>query len=33
MLSYEDKLKSLQLVSTFFNLEDFNKSEENIFDK
>jgi hypothetical protein len=29
MLSYEDKLKSLQLVSTFFNLEDFNKSEEN----
>ena len=32
MLSYEDKLKSLQLVSTYFNLEDFNKSEENIFE-
>jgi hypothetical protein len=32
MLSYEDKLKSLQLVSTFFNLEDFNKSEENLFE-
>jgi hypothetical protein len=32
MLSYEDKLKSLQLVSTFFNLEDFNKSEEKLFE-
>lgn len=32
MLSYEDKLKSLQLVSTYFNLEDFDKYEENIFE-
>lgn len=32
MLSYEDKLKSLQLVSTYFNLEDFNKYEESFFE-
>ena len=31
MLSYEDKLKSLQLISTYFNLEDFDKKEENLF--
>jgi hypothetical protein len=31
MLSYEDKLKSLQLISNYFNLEDFDKKEENLF--